>query len=74
MSTPDISFKPLWKLLIDRDISRHELQQKAGVSRSTMWKMGRNDYVSLDMITNTQDSGICMSLFPGNIKSFHAFD
>ena len=29
MSTPDISFKPLWKLLIDRDISRQELQQRA---------------------------------------------
>ena len=51
MSTPDISFKPLWKLLIDRDISRQELQQRAGVSRSTMWKTGRNDYVSLDVIT-----------------------
>ena len=46
MSTPDISFKPLWKLLIDRDISRQELQQRA-----TMWKMGKNDYVSLDVIT-----------------------
>ena len=51
MSTPDISFKPLWKLLIDRDISRQELQQRSGVSRSTMWKTGRNDYVSLDVIT-----------------------
>ena len=51
MSTPDISFKPLWKLLIDRDISRQELQQRSGVSRSTMWKMGKNDYVSLDVIT-----------------------
>lgn len=51
MSTPDISFKPLWKLLIDRDISRQELRQRAGVSRSTMWKMGKNDYVSLDVIT-----------------------
>jgi len=57
MSTPDISFKPLWKLLIDRDITRHELQQKAGVSRSTMWKMGKNDYVSLDVITK-----ICKAL------------
>ena len=47
----EITYKKLWKLLIDRDISRHELQQKAGVSRSTMWKMGKNDYVSLDVIT-----------------------
>ena len=57
MSTPDISFKPLWKLLIDRDISRHELQQKAGVSRSIMWKMEKNDYVSVDVITK-----ICKAL------------
>ena len=46
-----LCYKKLWKLLIDRDISRRELQEKAGVSRSTMWKMGRNDYVSLDVIT-----------------------
>ena len=29
MTTPMISFKPLWKLLIDRDITKQDLQKKA---------------------------------------------
>ena len=57
MSTPNISFKPLWKLLIDMDLSKRDLQEKAGISRSTIWKMSRNEYVSLDVITK-----ICKTL------------
>lgn len=57
MNTPNISFKPLWKLLIDMDLSKRDLQEKAGVSRSTIWKMSRNEYVSLDVITK-----ICKTL------------
>lgn len=57
MTTPMISFKPLWKLLIDRDITKQDLQKKAEISRSTMWKMGKNEYVSLDVVTK-----ICKTL------------
>ena len=57
MSTPEITFKPLWKLLIDRELTKRDLQEKAAVSRSTMWKMSKNEYVSLDVITR-----ICKSL------------
>ena len=57
MTAPDISFKPLWRLLIDRGLSKRDLQKQAEISRSTLWKMGSDEYVSLDVITK-----ICKTL------------
>ena len=57
MTAPDISFKPLWRLLIDCGLSKRDLQKQAEISRSTLWKMGRDEYVSLDVITK-----ICKTL------------
>lgn len=44
------SYKPLWKLLIDRDMTKKQLMQAAGVSKSTMDKMARGEKVSMDII------------------------
>lgn len=44
------SYKPLWKLLIDNDMSKKDLMQKTGISKSTMDKMGRSDYVAMEII------------------------
>lgn len=44
------SYKPLWKMLIDKDMTKKELMQKAGISKSTMDKMGRSETVSLEII------------------------
>lgn len=44
------SYKPLWKLLIDRDMNKRELMAATGISKSTMDKMGRGEQVSLDII------------------------
>lgn len=44
------SYKPLWKLLIDRDMTKKQLMQVTGVSKSTMDKMGRGEQVSMDII------------------------
>ena len=44
------TYKPLWKLLIDKDMTKKELMQKAGISKSTVDKMGRGEMVSLDII------------------------
>jgi len=30
------SYKPLWKLLIDRDMTKKQLMQVTGISKSTM--------------------------------------
>lgn len=44
------SYKPLWKLLIDRDMTKKQLMQATGISKSTMDKMARGEKVSLEII------------------------
>lgn len=44
------SYKPLWKLLIDKDMSKKDLMEATGISKSTMDKMGRSEIVSLEII------------------------
>ena len=44
------SYKPLWKLLIDRDMTKKGLMELAGISKSTMDKMGRGEFISLEIL------------------------
>ena len=46
----DISYKPLWKLLIDKDLSKKELASVAGGSQSSVAKMSRGETISMDVI------------------------
>lgn len=52
-----ISYKPLQKLLIDRDIKKQELLKMTGISSATMAKLNTNEYVSLEVIDK-----ICLAL------------
>ena len=45
-----ISYNPLWKKLIDLKMSKAELTEKAGISRSTLAKMRKDEAVNLDVI------------------------
>ena len=44
------TFNKLWKLLIDKKMSKSELAKAIGISSSTMAKMGKDKNVSLDVI------------------------
>lgn len=44
------SYKPLWKLLIDKEMTKKQLREVTGISKSTMDKMGRGEQVSMDII------------------------
>ena len=44
------SYKPLWKLLIDNDMTKKQLMEATGISKSTMDKMGRGEQISMDII------------------------
>ena len=44
------SYKPLWKLLIDKDMSKKELMEATNISKSTMDKMARGEQVSMDIM------------------------
>ena len=45
-----ISYKKLWKLLIDRGMKKGELQQRAGISSSSIAKLGKNENVNTDIL------------------------
>ncbi len=45
-----ISYKKLWKLLIDRDMKKGELQQLANISSSSLAKLGKNENVNTDIL------------------------
>ncbi len=52
-----ISYNRLWKLLIDRKMKKKDLVEMAGVSWSTIVKMGRDEHVSTDIVVK-----ICAAL------------
>lgn len=46
----EVSFKKLWKLLIDRDMKKKDLQKFANISSSSISKISRNEHVSIDVL------------------------
>ena len=45
-----ISYKKLWKLLIDMDMMKKYLQKQAGISWATMTKMSKGEVVSTEVL------------------------
>lgn len=52
-----VNYKPLWKMLIDRDITKQQLREKTSIARSTMVKMANNEYVAMDVLVR-----ICVAM------------
>ena len=52
-----ISYKKLWKLLIDRDMKKKDLCVAAGISHASMAKLGKNENVTTDVLVK-----ICTAL------------
>lgn len=46
----NISYKKLWKLLIDKKLKKKDLQKMAGISSSSIAKLGRNENVNTEII------------------------
>ena len=46
----NLSYDPLWKKLIDLKMTKTELAERVGISRTTISKMGKNGIVSLEII------------------------
>lgn len=45
-----VNYKLLWKLLIDKEVSKAELRKQTQIASSTMSKMANNEHVSLDVL------------------------
>lgn len=52
-----VSYKRLWKLLIDKDMKKKDLQQQAQISNYTISKLNRGDNVNTDTLVK-----ICSAL------------
>ena len=52
-----VSYKKLWKLLIDKDIKKKDLSAMAGVSPATSTKMGKGGHVTTEVLVK-----ICSAL------------
>ena len=52
-----VSYKKLWKLLIDKDMKKKDLCGKAGISSAAVTKMGKNGHVTTEVLVK-----ICSAL------------
>ena len=64
-----VSYKKLWKLLIDRDMKKKDLQLAAGLSSTTIAKLSNHENVSMEVLIKVctvlgVDFGDIMALVP----------
>lgn len=52
-----INYNGLWKLLIDKNMNKKDLQEKVGIAPATIEKMGKGEFVSMEILYR-----ICISL------------
>lgn len=49
-----VSYKKLWKLLIDKEMNKSDLQEKAGISWTSVTKMSKNKNVSMEVLNKEE--------------------
>ena len=64
-----VSYKKLWKILIDKDMKKQDLQKSAGVSWGVITKLSKGETVSMDVLIKICkylgcDIGDIMELLP----------
>ena len=52
-----ISYNKLWKLLIDKEMNKHDLKELSGVSSASIAKLGKSENITTDVLLK-----ICSSL------------
>ena len=45
-----VSYKKLWKILVDKKMSKADLRKVAKIAPNTMTKLRRDEYVSMDVL------------------------
>lgn len=63
-----ISYKKLWKILIDKNMKKTDLIKEAGVTSNIIARMGKNQYIAMESLEK-----ICNALKcdVGDIVSFN---
>lgn len=52
-----ISYKPLWHLLIEKEMKKDDLKKAAGITSNVIARMGKNTYINLESLEK-----ICFAL------------
>ena len=52
-----VSYKKLWKILIDRDMTKTQLRKESGISTGALAKLGKNENVNTEVLVK-----ICKTL------------
>ena len=62
-----VSYKKLWKLLIDKDMKKKDLEKAAGISNYVISKMNKGENITVDIVGR-----ICRALdcTPNDIMEF----
>ena len=68
-----ISYNKLWKLLVDKKMSKADLRKAAGIAPNTMTRLRRDEEVTLTVLnqickTLEVDIGDIMEFLPGTEK------
>ena len=45
-----VSYKKLWKLLIDRDMTKTQMRKESGITTSALAKLGKDENVSTEVL------------------------
>ena len=68
-----ISYKKLWKLLIDKNMKKKDLRAASGISTTTLAKLGKDENVSTEILSKicaalNCDVGDIMEMVPDDSK------
>ena len=66
----EVSYKKLWKVLIDKDMKKKDLQAAAGISWASVTKLSKGETVSMEVLIKVCKALECnigdiMDLIPG---------
>lgn len=72
-----VSYNKLWEMLIDKGMKRTELRDAVDMSTNTLAKLGKNDYISLEILNRICsylecDIGDVMEFIPDNKSTDNA--
>ena len=68
-----VSYKKLWKLLIDKNMKKKDLRSASGISTTTLAKLGKDENVSTEILSKictalNCDVGDIMEMVPDDSK------
>ena len=54
-----IRYNKLWKMLIDKNMKKSDLKEKAGISSASIAKLGKGDNITTDILLRICESMNC---------------